>query len=325
MTIATKTKTRPAAGKVATEPHLPTLIGVGQIDPHPDNPRQEFPLAELDALAASLTDLEMLSPIQVEPGDVPGRYRLLSGERRWRAAKLAGWREVPAYVRRLTRDKAALLLAEDNLQHRELNPIETARAIALLVKPKADGGAGLTHAQIGRRFDKDPSWSVNLLRMLRLPPALQEETRAGALNTRQARALVAYVDSPDVLAAVAAGRAANPNDWKSSEQFEQQLKEVAQRVEAFGQRAASDLSQDTPTMSNRKSATPAAPAPAAPAVAKYTARQAAHRPATLTAPVSAALTVAQIVAAIGELTSLEDVHQITNAGHARAYQLHNKS
>lgn len=241
----TKTKPRRAAAAPLIESLMPDLIAVHLIDPHPDNPRQEFPTEELQSLAASLTDLKMTAALQVEPHGA-GRFRLLVGERRWRAAKLAGWAEVPAYVRRgLAPEKAVLLLAEDNLQHRGLNPIETARAVALLVKPKEEGGAGLTHAAVGNRFRKDPSWSVNLLRLLRLPPAMQEETRAGKLCFRQARALVAYVESPEVLAAVAADRAANPNDWRTAEQFEQQLKEVAQRVESFGQRDASNLSPET--------------------------------------------------------------------------------
>lgn len=312
MTTATKTRTKIAAPR-PTEPALPVLIGVGQLDPHPENPRQEFPTAELQALAGSLTELEMLSPLQVE-ADGAGRFRILSGERRWRAAKLAGWREVPCYVRKLTRAQAILLLAEDNLQHRELNAIETARAVALLLKPAADGGAGLTAKQIAARFGKaDDSWTYNMVRLLRLPPVWQEEVRAGGLNARQARTLTSYVDKPEVLAAVAADRAANPNDWKGTIQFEDQLIAVAQRVEQFTQSAGLSKESFMPA-SPRKSPAPAksskgekcsAPPPAAPP------------------PAPAPLTLAEICAAIRQLTDLAEIIAVTDAAHARSLQLRN--
>lgn len=216
---------------------LPQLIDINSIEPHPDNPRQDFPAEELLALSASLTDLTMLAPLQVEPAGL-NRFRLLSGERRWRAAKLANWEKIPAYIRRLAPHQAVKILAEDNLQHRELNPIERARALALLVKPMHDGGAGMTHAQLGERFGMDRSSIANLLRLLKLPPAWQEEVRAGVLNGRQARALVPYIDRPDVLAAVAADRAANPADWRTAEQFEEQLAAVAGRLDSLAKVAA---------------------------------------------------------------------------------------
>lgn len=220
-------QTPPASASATT----PELLDCSSIDPHPDNPRQEFPAEELNALAASLTDLTLLAPIQVQPTE-GGRYQLLSGERRWRAAKLAGWERIPAYVRRgLAPHQAVMILAEDNLLHRDLNPIEQARALHLLVKPMHDGGVGMQQQQVAERYRKDPTWVTNLLRLLRLPACWQEEIRCGGIFFRQARALVAYVDRPDVLAAVAADRAANPADWLTAMDFEKNLAAVAQRLD----------------------------------------------------------------------------------------------
>lgn len=229
---ATKTARRSDIQDVES-PSLPELIDVDRIDPHPDNPRQDFPFDELVALSGSLTALHLLAPIQVQPAE-GGRFRLLSGERRWRAAKLVSWEKIPAFVRRnLTPYQAISILAEDNLQHRELNPIERARALALLVKPMHDGGAGMTPQQVAERYGKDVSWAKNLLRLLKLPPVWQEEVRAGSINFTQARTLAGYADRPEVLAAAAADRAANPADWQTVESYEANLAAVAERLGAL--------------------------------------------------------------------------------------------
>lgn len=246
---ATQNRHRPvvrtAAAGEEIDTALPELIDVGRIEPHPDNPRQEFPADELASLAASLSTLTMLAPLQVQPGR-GSRFQLLSGERRWRAAKLAGWSQVPCYVRRLSPAAAAQVLAEDNLQHRELNPVERARAIALLVRPAAEGGAGLTIHQVAERLGKDRSWVSNMLRILNLPASWQEETSAGGLCMAQARSLATFSDRQDVLAAVAAARAASPEDWQTRDQFEVQLAAVVARLDGL---KASSVSASQRTVS----------------------------------------------------------------------------
>lgn len=209
------------------------LIDLDQIDPHPEQPRQEFAAEELAALTASLARVELLDPVQLIPHGK--RFRLLAGERRVRAAKEAGWKQIPARVR--AADVEVEILAESNLHHASLNPIETARAIALLCRDKARGGAGLTQEEVARRLRKDRSWAANMLRLLKLPAEWQREVSLGRLGSRQARALVAFVDRPDVLAAVAADRQANPENWELAASFEARLNFVAARLDALSQAA----------------------------------------------------------------------------------------
>ena len=234
-------------------PPVAVLIEVDRIDPWPGQPRQEFAAAELGALAESIKADTLRQPITVESSDSAAeRYRLLAGERRWRATKLAGLTVIPAFVRHgLARSDAARIVAEDNLQARPLNPVETARALELLTRPKAKGGGGMTHAAVAKQVGHDPSWVTNHLRLLALPATWLAEVSAGRVCGRAARALASYADRPDVLAAVAADRDANPQDWESARQFEARLQFVVARLEALAAHPAgaiepADVSQETP-------------------------------------------------------------------------------
>jgi ParB family chromosome partitioning protein len=160
------------------------ILPVARIVPHPDQPRRHFDDAALDELAASIAQRGVIQPIVVRLMD-DGRYQLVAGERRWRAAQRAHLHEIPALVRELTeRDVMALALIE-NLQREDLNPIEEARAYSRLAESE-----GLTQAEIARMVDKSRSHVANLQRLLALPEPVIEMVERGALSMGHARALI---------------------------------------------------------------------------------------------------------------------------------------
>ena len=138
-------------------------LPVDLITPNPKQPRRDFDEASLAALAASLADQGVLQPVLVRPAG-GGSYELVAGERRWRAAQIAGLRTIPALVR--AREDAAALEAAlvENMAREDLNPVEEARACAALVDE-----LGLTREQIGRRVGRGRVAVSNLLRLLDLP------------------------------------------------------------------------------------------------------------------------------------------------------------
>ncbi len=146
------------------------------IVPHPGQPRRKFDEAALDELAASIAARGVIQPVIVTPyGE--GRYRLVAGERRWRAAQKAQLHEIPALIRELNeRDVTALALIE-NLQRQDLNPIEEARAYHRLAEDD-----GLTQAEIGKLVDKSRSHVANLQRLLTLPEGVVGMVEEGGLR-----------------------------------------------------------------------------------------------------------------------------------------------
>jgi ParB/RepB/Spo0J family partition protein len=210
------------------------LIEVDRIEPHPDNPRDDFDDddAELLELAESLKSVKLINAVHVEEIDHDSeRYRIVAGERRWRAAKLAGWATIPAVICRMDRAAVVRLMVDENLQRKDLNPIEQARAIALLTKPVSEGGCGLSQHEVSRQRGGDESWAAQQVRLLRLPTAWQSRVANGELKQRQAKSLIPFADRPDVLAAVAADMKANPRDWASCDGFDRQLAEVVARLD----------------------------------------------------------------------------------------------
>jgi len=159
-------------------------LPVAQIEPHPDQPRRHFDEAALSELAASIESRGVIQPVIVRP--VPGgRWQLVAGERRWRAAQKAQLHEIPALIRDLDdRDVMALALIE-NLQREDLNPIEEARAYHRLAESE-----GLTQAEIARMVDKSRSHVANLQRLLSLPDEVISLVEAEKLSMGHARALI---------------------------------------------------------------------------------------------------------------------------------------
>ena len=164
-------------------------IPVHRIRPNPNQPRHRFDEDALDELAASLRSHGVLQPLLVSE-DSDGSYVLIAGERRLRAAQRAGLAHVPAVIRERTEDETQLELAlVENLQRRDLTPLEEARAYEHLRTER-----GLSQAEIAARVGLDRSTVANALRLLKLPHEVQELVETGALSAGHARALLAFPD-----------------------------------------------------------------------------------------------------------------------------------
>jgi ParB family chromosome partitioning protein len=184
---------RSALGKgfAALIPEAPTLraggvveIAVDEITPNPLQPRRQFAQASLEELAGSLKEHGLLQPVVVSraPG---GGYHLIAGERRWRAARLAGMATIPAVLREAPGDADQLALALiENLQREDLTPIEEARAYHHLRAELA-----LSQEEIARRVGKERSTVANALRLLQLPLSVQTMVDTGELSAGHGRAL----------------------------------------------------------------------------------------------------------------------------------------
>jgi ParB family chromosome partitioning protein len=164
--------------------HVPVEL----IGPNPHQPRREFDEGAILALSESLQERGVLQPVLVRP--IPGgTYELIAGERRWRAAQLAGLETVPALVRP-DDDAASLELALiENMAREDLNPVEEARACAMLVEE-----LGLTREDVGRRIGRSRVAVTNLLRLLDLPAEVLDLIAAGHLTEGHGRALLTSSD-----------------------------------------------------------------------------------------------------------------------------------
>ena len=164
--------------------HLPVEL----ISPNPRQPRRDFDADTLKALADSLGEQGVLQPVLVRPR-AGGTYELVAGERRWRAARIAGLEQIPAIVR--DREDAAALEAAlvENMAREDLNPIEEARACAALVEE-----LGLTRKEIGRRVGRSRVAVSNLVRLLELPDEVIELLQSGKLSEGHGRALLIAED-----------------------------------------------------------------------------------------------------------------------------------
>jgi ParB family chromosome partitioning protein len=158
-------------------------LPIEAIERNPDQPRKRFDEPGLEELAASIREHGVIEPILVRREG--GSYRILAGERRWRAAQRAGLREVPAIVRDASDREAFELALVENLQREDLNAIEEAEAYEILLTDHS-----LTQDELAHRVAKDRSTIANALRLLRLPPVVRESVRDGRLDMGHARALL---------------------------------------------------------------------------------------------------------------------------------------
>ncbi len=167
-------------------------VNVYQIDTNPYQPRTEFDEEELNSLAESLDDHGLLQPIVVrKDGD---RFQLISGERRWRAAIQAGWTEVPATVREADDQQVAEMTIVENLQRKDLGPLEKAVSFRQYLER-----FGASQDELARRLSIDRSTVANLIRLLELPLAVQELIRDGSLSAGHGRALLPLGQEQDQL------------------------------------------------------------------------------------------------------------------------------
>lgn len=165
-------------------------VELSEIAPNPQQPRVHFDDDALGELAASITEVGVLQPIVVRPGDPEGTYVLIAGERRLRAAAIAGLRSIPAVIRSVESDERYLSEALiENVQRKDLSPLEEAAAYRNLLED-----FGMTHEQVAKRVAKSRSAVTNTLRLLQLPAPIQGMLEREELSAGHARALLSLDD-----------------------------------------------------------------------------------------------------------------------------------
>lgn len=160
------------------------LLPIHKVEPNPNQPRKDFDEEELQALADSIAKHGVMQPLTVrEAGS--GYYQIIAGERRWRAARLAGLKDIPAVVIEADDRKTMELALIENLQRQDLNPVEEALGYQSLI---AD--YGLTQEDAAKQVGKSRPAVANALRLLTLCPDVLEQVRSGALSAGHARAIL---------------------------------------------------------------------------------------------------------------------------------------
>ncbi len=192
---------QPAATTRALEPHseakpdgTPFEVDIDRIEANPRQPRQVFDEVAMADLADSIRVHGVLQPLLVSPlppldGGLP-RYQLIAGERRWQASRMIGLLRVPVSVRATTQQEWLELALVENIQRSDLNALEAAGAYRQL-----SSDFGMTHEAIGKRVGRSRHTITNTLRLLQLPPSVQQDLRDGDLSEGHARALLALPDS----------------------------------------------------------------------------------------------------------------------------------
>ena len=167
------------------------LIPVGMIEPNPFQPRSAFDQDAMEELADSIRTLGLIQPITVRKKS-NDRYQIISGERRFRASKMAGMNEIPAYIRE-TDDQGMLEMAiVENIQREDLDPIEVALSYQRLIEE-----CSLTQEQMATRVGKKRASVTNYLRLLRLPAKIQHDLKVGLLSVGHAKVLLG-VESQEI-------------------------------------------------------------------------------------------------------------------------------
>ena len=194
-------------------------LPVEQIRPNPGQPRKEFDQAALRELAESIRTFGILQPLTVRRA---GReYELVAGERRLRAARMAGLREVPCLIAQVGEEDSALLALIENLQRRDLDCWEEAEAIARLIRQY-----GLSQEAAAEKLGKSQSGVANKLRLLRIPEGVRRLIRENGLTERHARALLRLPDEETQRRAVAAVVRGGWNVAQTEAYVERQLREL---------------------------------------------------------------------------------------------------
>lgn len=201
------------------------MLGITTIRPLPGNPRKHFDEGALDELAASIATRGVIQPIIVRP-HTDGKYQLVAGERRWRAAQKARLHEIPALVRELDDREVMALALIENLQREDLNPVEEARAYQRLSEDE-----GMTQAEIAKLVEKSRSHVANIQRLLGLPEDVLDLVEEGKLSMGHARALIGQDD-----AAKLARKAVNDN--LSVRDIEKLVRQIAKGVKGEGRTTA---------------------------------------------------------------------------------------
>jgi len=166
------------------------LLRISDVEPRRDQPRKNFDREALEALADSIATYGVLQPIIVrQSASAEGSYEIIAGERRWRAAKMAGLSEIPAVILDGDELKAAQVALIENIQREDLNPVEEAMGYGALIER-----FGLTQEQVAKQVGKNRTTVTNALRLLKLPDEILEMLVKGELTEGHARALLGLDD-----------------------------------------------------------------------------------------------------------------------------------
>jgi ParB family chromosome partitioning protein len=175
---------------VASAGVTPQEIAVASITPNPHQPRRQWDEGSLGSLAASIKSTGLVQPVIVRKvQDSPAQYQLVAGERRWRAAQVAGLQAIPAIVREVDAYAQAQMALIENIQREDLNPVDRAQAYRALMDQ-----LGLTQAELALRLGEERSTIANYLRILELPPAVQDLVRGGGVTLGHAKLLAGMTD-----------------------------------------------------------------------------------------------------------------------------------
>lgn len=163
-------------------------VEIDKVQPNPQQPRTIFADQSIEELARSIRETGIIQPVLVVPEE--DHYRIVVGERRWRAARKAGLRSLPVIIRNLTRDKQLEIQLIENIHREDLNPLEIAQAFQQL-----SSELGLTQQEIADRVGKDRASVANYLRLLKLPEEVKNYILEGKLSMGQARAILALEEA----------------------------------------------------------------------------------------------------------------------------------
>ncbi|NIZ40857.1 ParB/RepB/Spo0J family partition protein [Entomospira entomophila] len=166
-------------------------IAISRIKPNPQQPRTFFSEEKLQELADSIKENGILQPLLVEPQGL--EYLLIAGERRLRAAQIAGLQEVPVIIKKFSHEKKLEIALIENIQREDLNPIEQARAYDQLLKLLQ-----FSHEELAKRLGKSRSAITNTLRLLNLSEAIQDGVIAGKISAGHARSLLSIENKPEL-------------------------------------------------------------------------------------------------------------------------------
>ena len=161
-------------------------VRIGEIEPNRDQPRKEFDSEALSELADSISQHGVLQPLLLRPM-MTGGYRIVAGERRWRAARMAGLTEVPAVIREMSDAEEMLFALIENLQREDLTPLEEARGYRTLIEAQ-----DFTQEEVSQAVGKSRPAITNALRLLNLPEDIQEMLERGEITAGHARTLLSF-------------------------------------------------------------------------------------------------------------------------------------
>jgi ParB family chromosome partitioning protein len=200
-----------------------TMARINEVEPNANQPRKDFDPAELETLAESINQYGMIQPITVR--SIDGMYQIITGERRWRAARMAGLSEVPVMIITADDKKAAELALVENIQRSDLNPIEEALGFAALIDEH-----GLTQEEAAKRIGKSRSAVTNSLRLLNLPESVRKMIENGELSTGHAKVLLG-ISNTDSIEKIALQVVTRDLSVRETEKLVKIIEEAANRQE----------------------------------------------------------------------------------------------